>query len=487
MAGAFGDDYGLNYHDDEDDIVEQDSQNENDVIDQEDIVDENENLAEEQANNRALNNKMDKLAKDIQKRFLPRLTPEEQKLIDKAKASKQTAQVNKVKRSHKKAKESFWNKVKAGISTFGPFLLVLFFVFIAIICFLAVLSEMGLISFDDDKNSGNKNAQFGVNGSDFYGTRVIYKDNEQSRIELVDSYAELIADVVLSIESTTVENATLDVTLISPSEDYDYSNLADYQANYANHYDLIKSIAETVHDYDKLDAEATPTDLITLLDNTAHFGFSNEMITSIATKIKEYLNNNNLVSVVPAESGNETTIANAELVNTAVDSVINAITPMQTEKYFIKDYLFDTAEDMMQGITKENYVAMIFMSKNPVTFNYFSFYVDDIDDNFSIKVVNGEQKINFTKLEFMTIDGKTTWEYKSSENLTVSTDSYTNLGDLDLSSAKSLYEISASSVDNTKYVVANDNGIYTYLTDGVYVEFNNNTEFGFVENETKWN
>ncbi len=412
------------------------------------------------------------LIKDIQDTINEKLKPELEEFEDE----------------RKEAWKRFWAKVKTLLTSALPLVLIFSLIVFVGACFASIMSM--IFSNQSDGDDKTMSTQFGVNGADFYGNRVVYRDSDSARVEIITNVADLVDNVVNDLESTTIENATIDVIINLPTEEFDWKNLDEtaYQTDYLMHYNLVKSMLEIVYERDKIDETITPTTLTEYADNIAHFGFSTDMIEPIKAKIIEYLSADGIVLVVPDEDGGEIpSVDTATIINNSVNKIITNASAVQTEKYFIKDYLFSAEDDMMKDIAQENYVAMIFMPKNEVTFNSFSFLVNDIDDNFSIKLYNNGQELSLDKSEFLEEDGEVTWEYSSNDNLNIDANVYQYKGNLNLSQAMSLYSIAKESADSTNYLqTAEDSAILTYSANGVYLVFDSNKEFLFCEWETFW-
>ena len=286
---------------------------------------------------------------------------------------------------------------------------------------------------DDSTGESGDGAAYGVTGKDFYGVRTIYEDDELAKTGLLENYATIIdnsVEEVLKIEKTKTETTgsgesektitykiTVVVNLETPKTmvegeeptDYDYSTFDEetFKTQYADYYNLLNSIAEKVYVADN-PTGSVPATLDDKLEGIQYFGLDATISQEVKTLIY-----NKLVELYSVEVYNETDDVEAiEKVDefktelaTEIETEINSATSLvlsnytnRAEKLFIKDFIFESEKDMMEGILKQNYKTGIFMPKNAVQFTKISFYVNHTDfDNFNLKVYNNGSEISVKK------------------------------------------------------------------------------------------
>lgn len=342
------------------------------------------------------------------------------------------------------------------------------------------LLELGL-------GSKRMDSYAGVDYDKFYGTRVVYQDEQEANEELIAEYDRIIDKIIDRIELVTINGAgNIDITIPMPSSRYlDYAGeeTIDHLAErYPKYHTLMMKMVGIVYEFDKQDPEFTPTTLSEYLSNIGHFGFSEDMIEPLQIAVYDYLNNNKtFVSQESASEPNETSLGST--IDYAVTSEINVDIVGQMDKLFIRDHIFTEEDKKMTRIYPNDYLYMIFMPKEDVAFNRFSFYAHGIGDDFDIKVAYNGNDIRFTREYAFDVEDEPVWLYKSDDGLNVDLPVQDYSGDLDLSKGMSLFDIVNQSEDVTKYLI-DENGIYTVPKPNMYIEFTSNESFMFAEYET---
>ncbi len=333
----------------------------------------------------------------------------------------------------------------------------------------------------------------GITGENFYGARVVYRDPDNARGEILRTYVRIVNKIVYDLRC----DATLVVNIECPTGAYslDWSTVGDssYQAQYSEHYAMVRAIADIVHGMDKADEsvviDSTDTAyLIKVVNNIGHFGFHTEMIAPISDSIKAYLKSNNLITLADSESG----VDISATIDTVVDTHMATVSAVQTEKYFVRDYSLSDTNEMLKDIPLKNYVAVIFMNRGSVTFTSFSFQIVSANDNITAKVTNdGIDVTEFSKNKDGKENGVNVYTYSADVDTTASqeymqyhlncslSDRGTNLYSLFcwLDAVEDGYE--------DKVLRAQDDGTYTYLDNvGVQVVFGSTGAFTFAEIDT---
>ena len=550
MAGGFGgDDEDFDqYENDEEELEEelelQETPNEEDESEDSDIGNDEEDSIElnpikryqeeEKKLEESLNNIEETLEgrnpKDI--RFIPRLKQEEKD--DLKEAGKHPKLYRKVLDVFK----TLWSKIWGFISTNSTWIVPLVGILLAILVGLPIVASVltwatqFLLWPDDDSagpggSGGGGSAAFGVTGDDFYGVRTIYTDDEKARIGLLEEYSTIIDNSIeqtLTIEKlktittgsgddevsktykvSVVIDLTIPKTEMEGEEptDFNYStfNEETFKSNYIENYTILNSVAEKVYVYDNPTGNI-PSSLIEKLDNINYFGLDATVSAEVKTLIY-----NKLVELYDIEVFNQTdnmveegAIKNqlkSELkseieteINSEVAEVLAPYTA-RTEKLFVKDFILSESDEMMSGITEENYVCWIFMPNKAVQFEQVWLYITHKDiDNFNIKLFNNGSEIAMKKDEEDLGNENTKLYSYFAKNLSENVGEFE---DIDISKIDALKQgvalsdiIKDVNLPTEKYLSLNAEGVYTFNKNGLYVEFNSLEKFYCVEMETLW-
>lgn len=492
--------------------------------------------------------KLKKVLERVHSSQFPFLNPIDKRTVEKAKAHKNLkTDVDAIDLALGIKKVQLSSKV---MSIVAPAIPIIFMAALLILGFMVIVAFIGSIMpwlFPDDDLSGGSSggaavttpsAQFGVTGKDFYGVRTIYSDNELAKVGLLEEYSSIIDDTVedvLEIKQTKTEGGTtytvtVKVNLTIPKgevdEDgnptkFDYSTFkdADFKATYSDYYNLLNEMAKIVYTEDN-PTGVVPENLSDKLNGILYFGLNDDLNEDLRDKIHTKLLTMYTISISDGTSVVEKDSLKTEFKNNFENKTTSGTNNLYTiinnnlkehnersEKLFIKDYTFASDEDMMNAIAKENYVAWIFMPKKQVEFKKISFYVTHPDyDNFNMKLFNNNEELNIKKdefdfsdfgdFDFSEIEGSGSKQEKETEtyayiakNLNVSASSFEYIG-TDVNSligGVSLAKIvSDNLLDEKKYLTKNDDGIYTFITSGVYVTFESEQSFNCVEFETIW-
>lgn len=249
-------------------------------------------------------------------------------------------------------------------------LIALLILFIAI----AISSAAAAPYANTDVASGILDTANGIRGDAFYGVRLIYKDDEKAKEELVTSYENLVVDLITKIDEINGIDATLELH---------YTGARPEQLT-----NLIKVIADQTdgsdEDFGTLDQH------IELID---HFGYTNVELRDIKTNLLTYITTN-LDDIFTIDTSTYTADF-ANDFNNLFDSnysSLNVTAPL----YFVQDIVIDGDEEMIKGIKQKNYVAMIYLPKTNVVIDEtnFMFYmhkkgeIDNAPTNVNVKFKN---------------------------------------------------------------------------------------------------
>ena len=371
--------------------------------------------------------------------------------------------------------------------------------FLVIAAIAAVGSIMPWLFPDDEEggSGGGVSAAFGITGTDFYGARMVYSDNEKATQTIVEDYVEFVENGIIEaqqITSVTAENGgesfnvELTVNILLPNEEFDYSTFdeADFMSEYADLYQIIYNIAKSVYKTDH-GIEFNGSSLIQCVDGIKYFGYGNLAETSmIATNA--IIAKTSFISTNDSE--NKLTQND---INLAVESKVNALystySTARAEKLFVKDFILE-GEEMMSGIKKENYVAMIFMPRKNLQFTKLTFAVGGSNlTNFMINV-NGETLS--TDGYNLGTDEKPSYIYGGTVSITA--EKFTDIDETNLTaleSEMSLFDVAKLTNASTYLTEISSGGetsvnFLTIKKNGVVVNLFNTEAYNFVEYETTW-
>ena len=391
------------------------------------------------------------------------------------------------------------NKVKAvsKLMSASPVLVFVGIGFLLIFLIIAVIAAVGSIMpwLFGEENNGEIGAAFGIKGTDFYGARMVYADDEKATLKIVEDYAKFVENGILQVKQITSVTASnggesfdvaLTINITLPSEDYNYSTFEEnqFKTDYIDLYTVIYDIAKIVYKADN-STDYTGTSLIECVNGIKYFGFANietikqNVLSSIVSKTS-YASSNDIENKLTQND-----------INSAVETKLNefysdAKYALRTEKLFVKDYILE-GDKMISGITKQNYVAMIFMPRKNVTFTKISFSVGG--SNLTELVIN----VNGTNL---TSDGnnlgteeKQTYIYGKNVNISANKFEHIDENNLNaLNGEMSLFDIVENVGDYSIYLQNPEGANYLTLktANSVVVEIENNEAFYFMEYETMW-
>lgn len=551
MAGGFGgdDEDFENYEnddeeeyededDDDEDEEDEDDDEEDDEDDEdgeEDKEDEENNLkdGEDDKNDNKFNQLKDKMLKWEEKRLRPKLNNLRDKLyrtqkpwmnffdkkrLEKAKNNKYLkTDVNTIEMLIARNVFITGNKMMSTIAPAIPSILMgalILFLAVAVIAIIATLIGADTSMDGSGNGDGIAKSQFGASGKHFYGTRLIYKDDKKANGALLEEYVELVetsvALVQKQVKTITIDeetyNVEIELIVDLPSEDYDYSSFdatkeAEFKSKYADLAQIVGEMAGTVYKKDN-GAEAS-ADLVSTFEGIKYFGFDADLNTEISEQIKEFIKTK--YTIKKAENtDSEGPAADQAKLKEQIDGTIDGLSLLQGEKYtirteklFVKDYIFESDDDMMQ-MGEEDYVMMMYLPKQNVTASYFSFNVTgENSENVKFILKNNGSEIALKKDDGMDLSdfGQTGKLYmlNSDDNLSVSMSATTlydaNLKDdikQELKKGMSFIKLVRSDADyNLYFEQAEDGEFLTYKKEGVTLEFEDATnKFKFTDEVT---
>lgn len=438
-----------------------------------------------EASNRALRNKLNKILHTP--RILPVLTPSEIKTVNQGK-TKYPQIVAKIHAKLAAQKAQSASAAGGTLATLGHVLLVVGIVFLVALLLAALidsfLSIFGGGSGDGSGgNNGANGSEFGTSSKYLYGMRAIYEDDDEARKYLVTDYALAVNYTITEVNNA--QNSYI-INVKLPESEFDYSNLIE---NYLNtSYDYY-NFANTTFDYTQTIynndvslglTEAGATTFVDILNKIPYFGLVkdetliNNLTSTLATKLQ------NFVKSTDEENNPTPDVSNLNnLINTALNTYFEKYTA-RTQKYFVVDYFAKNDAYAPSLTTKHNYKAYIYLNKQNLNVSYLS-YVTTSHINFEI--YNNQNKIAVNDMgEFAT--GSGTWMYETNNNLNLNiTSTEIHFADEQIlldGKNVALLDLLSSAHANS-YLVKEENDIYTYNVNGLYLKFNENQNFAISE------
>ena len=481
---------------------EQQEQQEQEQLAQQQAMQQQE--AKKKADLRVLSNKLKKVEERVAVSQVPILTSDENKTVNQAKKEKSLmGRVLKVFKDIGIKIGQFFMKIITWVgSHIYPIMVVLLILLavIGIVVFIGytmpwLLELLGIELAPGEGGGGGTGSVNGVTGKDFYGVRMVYKDDEQASKQIIEEYVGLIeygvnqveAITSMQIEGETYEEISIHVNITLP-EDYDYSsfNEATFATDYADVNELLLQMTEKAFLMDNAGA-AVPT---TILERTAalqYFGYTAELKADISKLISDYISNNYTFTCKAGDEG----VVTSDQIKTKIETDLNTklgtkIQAVRTEKLFIKDYIFTSDDDKMQNVAEKNYVSMIFMPKKNVNFESVELVISKADlNNFTIACDNNGSNVAL-KEEVFFENTKTGVKVNSYTATNVNAGIYENVdvsASGNMGEGKTLYDLYQSGYTSC---LDTETEIKSYKKGGFEFSFNSQKSFICVELESKW-
>jgi len=422
---------------------------------------------------RELRAKINKIRALSNSKTKTKLTNDEKRTLNQAKKFPRLKKsVDKIQENVKANLIKMKQRIARLAATIGPIGFVVIIIVILALAAGAVLTTM-LVAKDSIK---------GITGKDFYGARMVYKNDELAARVMIEDCVNLVES---GIEETKTISSSVNINIELPEEDYDYLTFdeTEFQKDYPVLYSTIFDVAKVVYKADNSN-DFAGLNLLECANGILYFGFSQSFMPDMADIIT-----NAIITNISGE-------VNASQIKSKLDSLYSQPKyDIRTEKLFIKDYIL-VGEERIKDVPQENYVAFIFMPNKDVTFKQFSFSVGNADMNeFTINLANNGSEIEIKK-DNVSLgnkdDEKQTYLYMTKKvNINASIFNDIDISNIHaLSEGLSLFDI-VERIDNyTLYLdqTTGENSIQylTFKKNGVVVSLSNKEAFNFVESETIW-
>lgn len=403
----------------------------------------------------------------------PKYTKEEKKIIESAKNFKE------LKNDITAVKQEKTKKNLLCIKTIFPFLgqilLVIGIIFLIFIIAMSVSAGFGS-KFPSSDNASQSSID-GITGKDFYGARLIYKDEEKSKLDTINDYVGIVSATI-----DNLENSTLDITLEMPTINSNF-NEQNFSTENSQIYTFLQDLAEIVYISDNPE-QAVPPSLMEKASGIKYFGINNAINTSFAEKISTYINTYNLYAQIGTE------LPEAEIENIITNSVKTFVEnsyQKRTEKLYVKDYILQNDDDSLSNIPQQNYVAMIYFPKQSTTFNKVSFLLN-LAENQDVEITLND--LTFNKNFEANDDSLYTWTYVPTTNVNIPVPIYQGFDNENAEyckTEKSLYDLLLNYKPESLIATETDENILTFNAEGCVVKLNSSQKFYFSEYEVKTN
>ena len=387
----------------------------------------------------------------------------------------------------------------------------LYYVGIIALCVVIIIVAVAIViatfsflfNWGDGKNATGSSVA-GVKGTDFYGVRVAYQNESHAATQIIEDYVNLVVSGVENLQQTKSVNVggsqyalQLNLNLVTPT-DYDYSTYEEtsFADSYAVVYNASFEIAKSVYKVDN-DVDFAGSSLIDCAKGIKYFGYAN--VSTLAEITAQTLLSNTTVQATKdggavTDSATLTGIK-SQLIQDVATNLMGEYSSLEvrTEKLFVKDIILSD-DEMVSGITKENYVYYMFMPKKGVEFKSLALTIagENLQDFIIWASYNGiDFYLEKDKNDLSNGDVQA-YIYKTG-NINIPDDAFEDIDTSNLqalSEPKSMLEIVKDSNLNTDlYLQLVDLGVsrfYVLKTSGFTISMQNVSPFIISEFKTVW-
>jgi hypothetical protein len=310
---------------------------------------------------------------------------------------------------------------------------------------------------------------------------MVYKDDERAKNDLIGSYLMAIQTSIESVDGKNVNDQTVDVNIEMPDEDYEI-DYKTFSTDFPELAALVVKIANVVSAADN--GQTSATTIEECLSEIKYFGLPASRVNNIASDISDFIEENSTTSSGGKFEGEVSSLINLQDFTTRV------------EMYYIKDYIFNSDEEMQSGVSNQQYVAFIFMPKIDVSFKSVSLKLEGENlDGLSCGLTYNQSALSLVEADGNFDDeGVSRKIYEHTSAISAST-----FQDIDgeniraLSEGLSLYDIvNSEDLKSDLYLTFGEtSGVYTYKNNGLSlnITFKDGVEIKpFIVNEyaTDW-
>lgn len=470
---------------DEQDEQEEQTVEETEEIEENEADDEDEELTfEEQILKTHLRSQFKKVEAKVNTMQVPILSEQDKRVLKQAKKDASLkVQANALELKRTKKYGQFVLKILQSIAPAIPYILMFGIIILAFVAFAAAIDSIfgGLFGGGSGgTGGGSMNSQFGADGNNFYAVRLVYKDDAQASKIILNDYANLVYNALENIDGT--EDYSININVSIPAD-----KTADFDETTADEKikNLINVLTEKAYIYDNPDYSSEGVEISTLTLNQKaekikYFGWDSALIGQFKTEIVDnfvLFNFNMIDGVLTFTPTGENSVDEATVkanVQAALDAYFESLTTSRSEKYFVRDCAL-SGDGKLTNVEQKNYVAMMYLPRQNVTFNTIKFMVYGADtNNFKIEF-NGNEYSSFE--DWQIDDENTAYEYTIGQNLNFSASAVSGFDASLASTPTALYKL----VDKANYTQTNADGILTYQEFGTMFKFNSSQPFSFAD------
>ena len=326
-----------------------------------------------------------------------------------------------------------------------------------VVAVLLVLLIVVLVSIPTSAMSGGGNTMLGVSGKGFYGIRMVYKDDERAKNDLIGSYLMAIQTSIDAVDGKNVDDQTVDVNIEMPDEDYEI-DYKTFSTDFPELAALVVKIANVVSAADN--GQTSATTIEECLSEIKYFGLPASRVNNIASDISDFIEQNSSTSSGGKFEGEVSSLINLQDFTARV------------EMYYIKDYIFNSDEEMQSGVSNQQYVAFIFMPKIDVSFKSISLKLEGENlDGLSCGLTYNQSALSLVEADGnFDNEGVSRKLYEHTSVISASTFQDIDVGNIDaLSEGLSLYDIvNSEDLNSDLYLTFGEtSGVYTYKNNGL--------------------
>ena len=231
---------------------------------------------------------------------------------------------------------------------------------VLIIVLIVVLVNAMQAPFSNiDPENGVFDTANGIQGDKFYGARVVYYDDSQAHTDLQKYYTSLSSDFLFEIDKIEGINFNTGLATYDSNQQNNETYTAGIEKKLAT-----ALIVEIIEVMDGLDVELSISFNETLteekkqlisasINNISHFGYTTNELIAINSALTNYINLNRTNIFTISSNYTADFATDIATIFTNNYSNLNVVAP----KYYVKDVILRVANNMINGLTAENYIA----------------------------------------------------------------------------------------------------------------------------------
>lgn len=232
---------------------------------------------------------------------------------------------------------------------------------ILLIIIIAIVSALSDAPYENvDVGNGVFDTAQGITGEQFYGARIVYRDDEKAVKDLEYYYENLSTNYLSNVGELT--GVTLKIDLEYSTRPEEVTALIEIMANVISGSETALSLEESLK----------------LID---HFGYTDYELNSIRVEFITYITSNLDKYYTLDTSYTKNFETDLEWVFNINYSKLNTISKL----YYVKDVLL-TGDEMISGLENKNYMAMIYMPRTNVEISEASYMFHILEGQENAKI-----------------------------------------------------------------------------------------------------